>query len=113
MEELKTNAQSLKTHVTEYVNTYAQLAKAKATQGASNAAGGAAVGLAAFVFGIFFLFFLFCGLAFWMGSLVDSRAGGFLIVAGFFLLLIVVIFAMKNKVIVPAIRNAIISKVYE
>jgi hypothetical protein len=71
------------------------------------------VGIAAFLFGIFFLFFLFCGLALWLGSLIDSRAGGFFIVAGIFLLLVVLIFALKNKVIVPAIRNAIISKVYE
>ena len=35
------------------------------------------------------------------------------IVAGFFLLLIVLIFALRKKVIVPLIQNAIISKVYE
>ena len=113
MEELKTNAQSLKTHVSEYVNTYAQLAKAKATQGASNIASGAVVGITALLIGIFFLLFAFCGLALWIGSWVDSTAGGFFIVAGFFLLLMILIVALKNKVIVPAIRNAIISKVYE
>lgn len=113
MEELKSNAQNLKTHVGEYVSTYLQLTKAKVTQGASTAASGAAIGLAAFSFGIFFLFFAFCGLAFWIGSAVNSTAGGFFIVAAFFLLILVLIFALKNKVIVPAIRNAIISKVYE
>lgn len=113
MEELKSNAQNLKTHVGEYLNTYIQLTKAKATQGASNAASGAVIGIASLLFGIFLLFFTFVGLAFWIGSLVDSTAGGFFIVAAFFLLLIILIFALKNKVIVPAIRNMIISKVYE
>ena len=113
MEELKTNAQSLKTHVGEYVNTYIQLTKAKVTQGASNAASGIAIGVTALLLGIFFLFFVFCGLALWLGAVVNSAAGGFFIVAGFFLLLVVLVFALKNKVIVPAIRNAIISKVYE
>ncbi len=113
MEELKTNAQSLKTHVGDYVNTYVQLAKAKATQGASNAASGAVIGIAAFLFGLFFLFFVFCGLALWIGSLIGSTAGGFFIIAGFFLILIVLVIALKTKVIVPAVRNAIISKVYE
>jgi hypothetical protein len=113
MEELKSNAQNLKTHVGEYVNTYIQLTKAKVTQGASNAASGAVIGISALLFGIFFLFFTFVGLALWIGSLVDSAAGGFFIVAAFFLLLIILIFALKNKVIVPAIRNTIISKVYE
>jgi len=113
MEELKESAQSLKTHVSDYVNTYVQLAKAKATQGASTAASGAVVGVAALLLGIFFLFFVFCGLAFWIGTLVNSTAGGFFIVAAFFLVLVILIFALRNKVIVPAIRNAIISKVYE
>jgi apolipoprotein N-acyltransferase len=113
MEELKTSTQNLKTHVSEYVDTYIQLTKAKVTQGASNAASGAAIAISAFFFGIFFLFFAFCGLALWLGDVVNSRAGGFFIVAGFFLLLIAVIFALKKKVIVPMIRNTIISKVYE
>ena len=110
---LKASAQSLKTHVTEYAHTYIELTKAKVTQGASTAASGAAIGVAALFLGIFFLFFLFSALAFWVGDLIDSRAGGFFIVAGFFLLLIILIFALRKKVIVPAIRNAIISKVYE
>lgn len=113
MEEFKTSSQNLKTHVSEYVNTYIELTKAKVTQGASNAASGAAIGISTLVFGIFFLLFAFCGLAFWLGDVVNSRAGGFFIVAGFFLLLILLIFALKNKVIVPMIRNTIISKVYE
>ncbi len=113
MEEFKLNTQNLKTHVGEYVNTYIQLTKTKATQAASNAASGFAIGVIALIFGIFFLFFLFCGLALWLGSLVNSTAGGFFIVAALFLLIVFLIFALKNKVIVPAIRNAIISKVYE
>ncbi len=113
MEELKSNAQNLKLHVGEYVNTYIQLTKAKVTQSASNAASGAIIGISALLFGIFFLFFTFVGLAFWIGSLINSAAGGFFIVAAFFLLFIILLFALKNKVIVPAIRNMIISKVYE
>jgi hypothetical protein len=44
---------------------------------------------------------------------VGSTAGGFFIVAGLFLLLIVLVFALRKKVIVPMIRNSIIRKVYE
>ncbi|MGI8601331.1 MAG: phage holin family protein [Chitinophagaceae bacterium] len=114
MEEQKTsNFKNLKTHVSQYAQTYIALTKAKATQGASTAASGIAIGISALFLGIFFLFFLFCGLAFWLGTLVNSTAGGFFIVAGLFLLLVVLIFALRKKVIVPAIRNAIISKVYE
>jgi hypothetical protein len=110
---LSESAQRLKTHVGEYMHTYVELTKAKVTQSASTAASGAAIGVTALFLGIFFLLFLFCGVAFWLGDLVNSRAGGFFIVAGFFLLVVALIFALRKNVIVPAIRNAIIRKVYE
>jgi hypothetical protein len=113
MEDLKTSIGQLKDHASEYVKTYADLAKAKATKGASNAAAGAAIGIVSFLLAFFFIEFLFIGLALWVGSLVDSTAGGFFIVAGLFLLLIVLIFALRKKVIVPMIRNSIIRKIYE
>ena len=113
MEDLKTSATHLKDHLSEYVQTSVQLAKAKAVKGSSNAAAGAAIGIATVVLGIFFLAFLFTALAWWLASLLDSNALGFLCVAGFFLLLIVLIFALRKKVIVPMIRNAIISSIYD
>lgn len=113
MEDLKTSIGQFKDHASEYVKTYADLAKAKATKGASNVAAGAAIGIISFLLAFFFIEFLFIGLALWVGSLVDSTAGGFFIVSGAFLLLIILIFALRKKVIVPMIRNSIIRKVYE
>lgn len=113
MEDLKTTAAHLKDHVGQYVQTTVDLAKAKATKGASNAAAGATIGIASLVFGTFFLAFLFIALALWLGDLLRSPALGFLCVAGLFLLLIILLFALRKKVIVPLIRNAIISAVYD
>lgn len=112
MEELKTNAANLKSHVGDYVKTYVELTKAKATQGASNAAAGAAIGIASFLFAFFFLFFVSFGLGWWLGDLLENVAAGFFIVAGVYLLFIALIFMLRKKVIVPFIRNTIISKVY-
>ena len=112
-DDLKTSTGKLKESVSDYVKIYGQLAKAKATRAASNAASGVVIAIVSIILVFFFLTFLFTGLALWIGDLVDSTAGGFLIVAGFFLLLFVLILALRKKVIVPAIRNAIISKVYE
>jgi Flp pilus assembly protein TadB len=113
MEDLKATAAQLKDHVSDYAKTTIDLAKVRATKGASNAAAGAAIGVAAFFLVLFFLIFLFTGVAWWVGGLLNSPAGGFFCVAGFFLLLLVLIFALRKKVIVPLIRNAIISSVYE
>jgi len=112
-EDLKTKATHLKDHVSEYLKTYVQLAKAKATTGASNAVSGVVIGVAAFLFTFFFLVFAFTAIGFWLGDLLESRAGGFFCVAGFFLLLVILVFALRKKVIVPLVRNTIISKVYE
>jgi Flp pilus assembly protein TadB len=112
-EDLKKKATELKAHASDYVKTYTELMKAKATRGASNATAGVAIGVTAFLLTVFFLIFLFTGLAWWLGNVLNSAAGGFFCVAGFFLLLIVLIFALRKKVIVPAIRNMIIKKVYE
>jgi len=113
MEDLKTSASHLKDHVSEYVQATVQLYKAKATKGASSAAAGATIGILAVVLGLFFMIFLFTALALWLGTLLDSNALGFLCVAGLFLLLIILIFALRKKVIIPMIRNAIIGAVYD
>jgi hypothetical protein len=112
-EDLKTKAGHLKEHVSEYAKTYVQLVKAKATAGASNAASGIVIGVAAFLFTVFLLIFAFVGVALWLGNVLDSNALGFFCVAGFFLLILILLLALRRKVIVPLIRNAIISKVYE
>lgn len=113
MDDLKTKTGQLKEHVNEYAKTTIDLVKAKAAKGASNAAAGATIGIVAFLLLLFFLIFLFTAIAWWLADAFDSAPLGFFTVAGFFLLLLILIFALRKKVIVPAIRNAIISKVYE
>ena len=113
MEDFKTSATRLKDHVGEYVKTTAELAKVKATKTAGNVAAGTVIGIATLILGIFFLAFLFTALAWWLTELLSSPALGFLCVAGLFLLLIILLFALRKKVIVPLIRNAIISAVYD
>jgi Putative Actinobacterial Holin-X, holin superfamily III len=111
--DFKTKVAGLKDHVGAYVNTYSQIAKAKAVRGASNATAGIVLGVTAFFFVFFFLFFIGFGLGWWLGDVFDHRAGGFFAVAGFFLLLCVLLIALRRKVLVPMIRNMIISRIYE
>jgi hypothetical protein len=113
MEELKSKASRFKEHAREYVQTYADLAKVKVTKGASTAVSGIVIGVTAFFFAFFFLFFVGFGLGWWLGNVVDNRAGGFFLVAALFLVLTLLLFGLRKKVIVPLIRNMIIKKVYE
>ena len=113
MEDLKTKTGHLKEHINDYVQSTIQLAKVKATKGASSAVAGIAIGITAFLLVIFFLIFFFTAIAWWLADVFNSAALGFFSVAGLFFLILVIIFALRKKLIVPAIRNAIISKVYE
>jgi hypothetical protein len=113
MEDLKTKASHLKEHTSEYVQTYIQLVKAKATKTTSNAVAGIAIGVSLFFLALFFMIFAFSAAAWWLADIFNSPALGFLTVAGFFLFIIILIFALKKKVIVPLIRNTVIKKVYE
>jgi hypothetical protein len=120
MEEYKSTTETkknhfgdLKGHVGDYVKTYIDLTKAKIAGGASTAVSGIAIGFVAFILFFFFLFFACFGLGWWLGGLLNSMTAGFFIVAGLFLLLIVLIIALSKKVIIPKIRNTIISKIYE
>lgn len=113
MDDLKNKAEQLKEHVSEYVKTSIDLAKAKATRLTSRLAAGLVIGIIGMILGIFFFGFLFLSLAWWLSSLLGSNTLGFLCVAGIFLLLLIIVFALRKKVIVPAIRNSIISAIYD
>lgn len=109
----KTAFSNFKTSARDILDTYYKLGIATATKkGADAAAAGVTGILLAFLAMLAFLFG-FIGLAFWIGSLVGSAAGGFGIVAGFFALLLVLVISLKSKVIYPMIRNMVVKKVYE
>lgn len=110
---MKTAFSNFKNSTQEIVDTYYRLGVATATQKGADIAAASVSGILLAVFGLFAFLFAFIGLAFWVGTLVNSTAGGFLIVAGFFALLMGLVIALKGKVIYPMIRNAIVKKVYE
>lgn len=58
---------------------------------------------------------LFCSLAgaWWIGNLLQSSTLGFLIVGGFYLFLLLTVLALKNKLILPYLRNRIVRMIYK
>lgn len=112
-DELKTEVTDLKDQLRTYARTYGDLAKVKVTKGVSNAAGGVVTAIASLVLMVFTLIFAGIGLGWWLGRLLHNMAAGFFCVAGLFFVLFLLVAALKRKLIIPMIRNAIISKVYE
>jgi hypothetical protein len=113
MEELKTKAEDLTKNLKEYAETYYKLTILKVTDKATNVVSGILAGVSVLFFGVFVLLFLALALATWLGQLVNSEAAGYLIVAGIFLLIIVILVMMRKRIVFPMIRNKIIRKLYE
>ena len=108
-----TSSRSMSKDVTDLVDTYIALAKANVTQKAADAASVSVSGILIAVLAFFFIFFAGFALAWWLGQLLSSVAGGFLIVAGLFGVGVALIVTFKEQWIYPAIRNKIVKKVYE
>src|SRR4051812_31479843 len=97
MEELKSKTGTLTQSVSDYLDTYYKLALVTLTQKATNVTAGLVAGLSAVILTIFVLFFIGMGLAWWLGNLVGSTAAGFFIVGGIFIVLMVIIVALRKK----------------
>lgn len=113
MEDLKNKAEALTDSVKEYVQTYYKLAVLNVTEKATSVASAALAGFLIMFLGLFILLFSGLALAVWLGELLDNRALGYLIVALIFLLILVVLFLLRRRIIFPGIKNAIIKKLYE
>jgi hypothetical protein len=112
-EEVKEQAKDLFDHATDYLETFYQLAVINVVQKGVNIASGIINGVIICFLGLFVLLFAGMGVAWWLGNVINSRAGGFFIVAGVCLVSIFVIIAMRKKTIFPLLRNIITRKIYE
>lgn len=113
MEELKTKTRNLTEHVTDLLDSYYKLAAVTATEKATSIGSGILGGTIVFILGFFIMLFGGFALAWWLGDLVESRAAGFLLVCGFFLVLMIILFAIRKKIVFPYFRNMILRKFYE
>jgi hypothetical protein len=113
IEDIKDATSDLLDHVKDIGDTYYKLAAITVTEKATNIASGI-VGIAILgTLGMLVLLFGSITLALWLGDLIESRTGGFAIVAGFFLLVTIILLAIRKKIIFPYFRNLLIRKSYD
>ena len=109
---LKEKTTDLVDHVEDLANTFYKLSVVNLTQKTSNISSGIIVTLIAGVMGLFILLFLGVALSLWLGDLIESRTGGFLLGAAVFLVVLTVLLLMRKQIMSP-IRNFIIRKIYD
>lgn len=113
MEDLKSKAGNLTDSISEYLQTYYKLKVLNAADKATSITASTLASLVIAFLGIFVLLFSGIALAIWLGHLLNSWALGYLAVAGLYLLIIIIIVALRKKIVFPMIRNSLINKLYE
>jgi hypothetical protein len=110
---LKDAAEDVLTHGVDYLDTFYKLSVLKLTKKATHIMSTAISVIVILTLGMFVLFFAGLGLGWWLGDLIESRTGGFLLVALFYLIIAGVIIGMRKKIVFPFIRDLIIRKAHE
>ncbi len=93
-----------------YVNTLYELYLFKTVQKISSGVSTILVLVIVTVLTLFLLAFASIGTALWLNELLENSFYGFFIVAGFYALLVLVIYALRKKGIRRSIQNTIVSE---
>ena len=97
----------------QYVNDRITLIRLQAIEKVSTVAAGVASGIVLSVLGLFFLVFLSITLGFLFASWLGSNAAGFGIVAGIYLLLIIIIVVFGKKIFGNLVTKKIIQNSFK
>ena len=108
MEEQST----LRDNIKDYVDTQINIIKLKAISKGGAAISGIIVGVALAVLSIFILMFLSFSAAYAISDATEKPFLGFLLVGAFYILLAILIIALKDKLLTIPIINSLLQKFY-
>lgn len=103
---------SLKDNVQEFVDTKIDIIKLKAISKGAPMISNIIVGVAMAFLGIFIIMFLSFSAAYAISSATEKPFLGFLIVAGFYILLAVLVVVLKNKLLTTPIMQSLLNSLY-
>jgi hypothetical protein len=110
---IKESAEDLLKHVGDYLDTLYKKLTLTATEKAVKAGASMISSLFVVVLGFFALFFAGLGLGWLVGNWINDRAAGFFIVAGVYLVLLLIIAMAGKKTVIPYLRNLLTRKIYD
>ena len=112
MEKTFAKAEELADNVKEYFNTKIEAVKLNAAEKSSYVIANLIAGMAALVVLIFFLIFGGMALSFGLGEWIGKTWAGFLIVAFLYLLIGIIVWAARGKIIRLPVMNALIQQLF-
>ena len=113
VQNLKEDAKDIINHAGDYAETFYKLSLVRASKKVSDVGSAVVNSILIFFISLCILLFASMAAAWWLGNVLNSPALGFLMVASFYLLLVLVLILMRKKIITPFIRNLFIRKIYE
>lgn len=99
MDEQRNYFTEVKTVLQDYIQDRILLVKLQMAEKISSAAAGIVAGMLIGIIGFFILLFLSITAGFYFASLTGSNSWGFAIVAGIYLILLIIVFILKKTVI--------------
>jgi hypothetical protein len=105
------NVETLLGKASDYLETRVDLIKLTATGKTADIVSTLLASLVIFSFALVFFVFLNLGIALWLGAILGKMFYGFFIVAGFYLLLGLLFYSMRNRWFKEPISNMIIQKI--
>ena len=113
MEEEKSFTKRLYDKAEQYVKTSVELYKLKGVNTFANVFAAVATGFIIWVIFLMFLLFISIAAAFYFGELLGKIHYGFFIVAGFYLLVGIIIYVLRVKCLKEKINNFIIGQIFK
>jgi len=113
MEKAFAKAEALADTIKEYVNTRIDSVKLNAAEKSSNVIANLMAGVIVAVVFLFFIGFASVALSFGLGEWIGKTWAGFLIVACLYLLIGIVVWAARGRIIRLPVMNALIQQLFK
>ena len=113
MDDKKTVAGNLIDNARDIVETSYKLLVLKVVDKATKILSSALAVITYIVIGFFAVLFLGIGTAIWIGEALENMKAGYFITAGLFILLILIIYLLRKRIVFPILRDSIIKKFYD
>lgn len=111
--EARDNIEDLIEHVEKYVETQGKLAKLKAVEQSSLAAGAIISNLVILLFFLFVFLFLSFAAAYFISDYFEKNYIGFVLVGAFYFLIAMILFSKRESFLQTKISNAMIKNIFK
>ena len=113
MEETKSKLEDLADHAKDYLNTSAELFELRTKQSMVTVLSDTLASLVIALFIFVFMLFASIAVAFYLGTMIGKTYMGFVIVAGFYLIIGLFLWAGKEKLLNKPISNVMIKQIFK